>query len=85
MLILFVYNRHHFKNAVELVQLIQEVGRKLELTGFKDDKINTNLSSVDFKTNLTEKNGNDQGMFFQICLSYFVYIIFHLAYYIHNI
>ena len=60
-ILLFIDLRNRFKNAVELLQLIKEVGRKLELTEFKDDQSNSNVSNVDIITGETAKNGDENG------------------------
>ena len=53
--------RNRFKNAVELLQLIKEVGRKLELIEFKDDQNNSNVPNVDTISGETTKNGDENG------------------------
>ena len=53
--------RNRFKDAVELLQLIKEVGRKLELIEFKDDQNNSNVPNVDTISGETTKNGDENG------------------------
>ena len=59
--LLFIDYRNRFKNAAELLQLIKEVGRKLELIDFKDDQNNSNVSNVDLIGVETTKNDNENG------------------------
>ena len=58
---MFIDYRNRFKNAVELLQLIKEVGRKLELIEFKDDQNNSNVPNVDTISGETTKNGDENG------------------------
>ena len=60
-ILLLIAYRNRFKNAVELLQLIKEVGRKLELIEFKDDQNNSNVPNVDTISGETTKNGDENG------------------------
>ena len=61
MIVLFIDYRNRFKNAAELLQLIKEVGRKLELIEFKDDQNNSNVPNVDIIGGETTKNDSENG------------------------
>ena len=58
---MFIDYRNRFKNAAELLQLIKEVGRKLELIDFKDDQNNSNVPNVDTICGGTTKNDHENG------------------------
>ena len=60
-ILLLIAYRNRFKDAVELLQLIKEVGRKLELIEFKDDQNNSNVPNVDTISGETTKNGDENG------------------------
>ena len=53
--------KSQFKNVAELVQLIKEVGKKLELLEFKDCQIKSNVSNVALAGNEKRNNCIDPG------------------------
>ena len=61
MIVFLIDYRNRFKNAAELLQLIKEVGRKLELIEFKDDQNDSNVPNVDMISGETAKNGDENG------------------------
>ena len=75
MILLFIDYRNRFKNAAELLQLIKEVGRKLELIEFKDDQNNSNVPNVDMISGETAKNGDENGNTYRSILLIVLYLL----------
>ena len=75
LIVLFIDYRNRFKNAAELLQLIKEVGRKLELIEFKDDQNNSNVPNVDMISGETAKNGDENGNTYRSILLIVLYLL----------